>query len=123
MEKEIESFHLKINNTNRGGVFFSGKKEDVIQFAIHTKFASRVNLQLLHENALNYDEFYTKATDLPWERYIGPNVSFRIDAETKDKLKNSEFTMHRMKDAILDRLRSKKSLFLKSKNGWLTLQL
>ncbi|WP_425269642.1 THUMP domain-containing class I SAM-dependent RNA methyltransferase [Leptospira bouyouniensis] len=108
LEQEIQSFHLKINNSNRGGVFFSGKKEDVIQFALHTKFASRVNLQLLHENAQNYDEFYAKATELPWEKYIGPNVSFRIDAETKDKLKNSEFTMHRTKDAILDRLRTKK---------------
>ncbi|WP_425269975.1 THUMP domain-containing class I SAM-dependent RNA methyltransferase [Leptospira mtsangambouensis] len=108
LETEIKSHHLKITSSNRGGVFFAGKKEDVIQFAIHTKFASRINLQLLHENAETYDEFYAKVSELPWEKYIGPEVSFRIDAETKDKLKNSEFTMHRTKDAVLDRLRSKK---------------
>ncbi|MDF3820046.1 methyltransferase domain-containing protein [Leptospira sp. 96542] len=107
MEKEISENHCKVISSNRGGVFFSGKKEDVVQFSITTKFASRVCLQLVHDDVSSYEALYAHAIKIPWEKYIGPGISFRIDAQTKDNLKNSQFAMHRLKDAILDRLREK----------------
>lgn len=97
-----------MDSSNRGGVFFSGKKENVISFCLTTKFASKVSLQLLNENAKSYDELYNLAKDIPWEIYISEDISFRIDSSTKDSLSNSLFAKHRLKDAILDRLREKK---------------
>lgn len=108
MEDEIKQNQCKVVSSNRGGVFFSGKKEDVIRFCLATKFSSRVSLQLINENAKSYEEMYSFAIKIPWEKYIGKDLSFRIDAQTKDSLGNSQFAKHRLKDAVLDRLREKK---------------
>ncbi|MCZ8342984.1 MAG: THUMP domain-containing protein [Leptospira sp.] len=97
-----------MESSNRGGVFFSGKKEAVISFCLSTKFASKVSLQLLNENAKSYDDLYMLAKNIPWENFISGDISFRIDSSTKDNLSNSMFAKHRLKDAILDRLREKK---------------
>ncbi len=73
-----------------------------------TRFASRVNLQLIQEKGNDYEDLYRAGKKLPWEKWIEPDLSFRVDAQTKDKLSNSQFATHRLKDAILDYLRDKK---------------
>lgn len=95
-------------SSNRGGVFFSGKKQNVINFALRTRFSSRVTLQILQDKAETYDELYTNAKSIAWEKWIEPHQTFRIDAQTKDSLKNSQFAIHKLKDSILDSLRERK---------------
>jgi len=51
---------------------------------------------------------YIKSKSVSWENWIEPHQTFRIDAQTKDSLKNSQFAVHKLKDAILDYLREKK---------------
>ncbi len=80
----------------------------MIDFAIRTRFSSRVTLQILQDKAENYEELYLNAKKIPWEKWIEPHQTFRIDAQTKDSLKNSQFAIHKLKDAILDSLREKK---------------
>jgi len=93
---------------NRGGVFFTGKKQNIIEFALSTRFSSRVTLQILQEKAENYEELYTNSKSIAWEKWIEPHQTFRIDAQTKDSLGNSQFAVHKLKDAILDSLRERK---------------
>ncbi|TGN18648.1 class I SAM-dependent RNA methyltransferase [Leptospira idonii] len=108
MTQEILDNHLNVVSSNRGGVFFSGKTDKVINFCISSKFASRINLQLLQEKAEHYEDLYAKAKKINWEKWITEDLSFRIDAQTKDSLHNSQFATHKLKDAILDALREKK---------------
>ncbi|GBF49180.1 N6-adenine-specific DNA methylase [Leptospira ryugenii] len=63
---------------------------------------------MIQEKAQSYDELYEKCKKIAWEQWIATEHSFRIDAQTKDSLGNSQFAVHKLKDAILDRFREKK---------------
>jgi putative N6-adenine-specific DNA methylase len=67
-----------------------------------------VTLQILQEKAENYEDLYLASKSIAWEKWIEPHQTFRIDAQTKDSLGNSQFAVHRLKDAILDSLRERK---------------
>ena len=92
---------------NRAGVFFTGKKQNIIEFALSTRFSSRVTLHILQEKAETYEELSTNSKSIAWEKWIEPHQTFRIDAQTKDSLGNSQFEVHKLKDAILDSLSKK----------------
>ena len=105
LKAEILQNGLTIESENRGGVFFTGSVEKVFSFLAATEVSSKVGLTLAGFSILDPEEFYNKAIDLPWESFLGPRTSFKIEGKTKDCLPDSRFAIYKLKDAILDRFR------------------
>jgi len=92
------------------GVAFFGNIEDGMRTCLWLRTASRVLLILDRILAADSDALYNSMSKIPWEKHIGIQSSFAIDAYGRnDNLRNSQFVAVRSKDAIVDRIRSKDS--------------
>lgn len=108
LESEIRNAGLKITSANRGGVFFRGKKTSIQLFLLTTRFSSRVSFSISQLKVIDAEDLYEQAVRLPWEQIIAKGLSFKIDSNTKDNLKDSRYALYKFKDAIKDRLREKR---------------
>ncbi|MBP9884935.1 MAG: N-6 DNA methylase [Leptospiraceae bacterium] len=108
LEQEVKDLGLKLTSANRGGVFFKGKKESVQKFLLTTRFSSRVSFSISQLRVEDAEDLYDQAVRLPWEEIIAKGLSFKIDSNTKDSLKDSRYALYKLKDAIKDRLRDKR---------------
>jgi putative N6-adenine-specific DNA methylase len=73
-----------------------------------TRFSSRVSFSISQLTVIDAEDLYDQAVRLPWEEIIAPGLSFKIDSNTKDSLKDSRYALYKLKDAIKDRLREKR---------------
>ena len=107
LSEEIKQYNLKIQSSNRGGVFFIGNRYQLQNFILNTRFSSRIGFSISKMNVESPDELYKKASQLPWEKILPYKASFKIDSFTKDSLNHSRYALYKLKDAIRDRLREK----------------
>ncbi len=107
LEREIESYSLKVIAKNRGGVFFCGKKQNLKNFLLNTRFSSKVSFEIASFKSFHPDDLYEKSILIPWEKFFLDSSSFKIESLTKDSLSHSRFALYRLKDAIMDRHRKK----------------
>ncbi|MCE9500507.1 MAG: N-6 DNA methylase [Leptospira sp.] len=110
LSREIKSYGLKILSENRGGVFFEGKAESVEQFILNSRFSSKISYNLFRFKADSPEDLYDSAYQLPWEKIIPENKTFKIESSTKDSLDNSRYALYKLKDSIRDRFRDKFNL-------------
>ncbi|HMV80021.1 MAG TPA: N-6 DNA methylase [Leptospiraceae bacterium] len=104
LNEEALSFRLKVHAKNRGGIFFTGKKENLKNFFLSTRFSSRVSFSIKKFKVRDADDLYAQAVELPWEKFFSEGMrTFKIDSYAKDALTNSRYAMYRLKDAIKDR--------------------
>jgi len=88
-----------------GGVEFSGDLEIVYRANLLLRTASRVLVRLSTFYATDFIELRTKASRLPWERYLHPAQPVSIRATChKSKLYHSDAVIERVLGAIGDRL-------------------
>lgn len=74
-----------------------------------SRLASRVLLPLLHFRCFDKNTLYRFASRVEWDRFIGENATFAIDANVKHReLRNSLFAAQIVKDAICDQIREKR---------------
>ncbi|HNO26558.1 MAG TPA: THUMP domain-containing protein, partial [Leptospiraceae bacterium] len=104
LNEEALSFRLKVHAKNRGGIFFTGKKENLKNFFLSTRFSSRVSFSIKKFKVRDADDLYDQAVELPWEKFFSEGMrTFKIDSYAKDALTNSRYAMYRLKDAVKDR--------------------
>ena len=104
LNEEALSFKLKVLAKNRGGIFFTGKKDSLRNFFLSTRFSSRISFSIKKLKVMDADDLYDQAMELPWEKFFSNEIrTFKIDSYAKDALTNSRFAMYRLKDAIKDR--------------------
>lgn len=108
LEEEVKNSGLRLISSNRGGVFFRGKKGAIQNFLLTTRFSSRVSFSISQLEVLDAEDLYDQAVRLPWEEIIAKGLTFKIDSNTKDSLKDSRYALYKLKDAIKDRLRDKR---------------
>ncbi len=88
-----------------GGVEFSGDLETVYRANLLLRTASRVLARLSTFYATDFSELRTKASRLPWERYLRPEQPVSIRATChQSKLYHSDAVIERVLGAIGDRL-------------------
>ncbi len=88
-----------------GGVEFSGDLETVYRANLLLRTASRVLARLSTFYATDFSELRTKASRLPWERYLRPDQPVSIRATCREsKLYHSDAVIERVLGAIGDRL-------------------
>lgn len=105
--EEAKKFQLSLNSKNRGGIFFSGKRQNLFRFFLSSRFASRITFTLKKFTISDVEELYETSYSIPWERVILPDMSYRIESFTKDLLGNSRYALYKLKDGIQDRIRDK----------------
>lgn len=107
-EIATKSVTLNIHRAVPGGVHCSGTLEDGWLLNLHTRIASRVLLRFAQSSYRDEDDIYRLAVKQPWEQWFEVDNTIRIDvAAIKSPLKNLNFATLRVKDAIVDRFRSR----------------
>ncbi len=88
-----------------GGVEFSGDLETVYRANLLLRTASRVLVRLSTFYATDFSELRTKASRLPWNRYLQPGQPVTVRATCHEsKLYHSDAVIERVLGAIGDRL-------------------
>lgn len=93
-----------------GGVEFTADLKAAYTFCITTRVATRVLLGLYEEDGIeSSDDLYAASANIPWEDWVNPSLTFSVTETVKhtEWLHNSHFAAIRLKDAIVDRIRSK----------------
>ncbi len=104
---EVKSYKLEILSSNRGGVHFRGRLNQLQRFFLETRFSSRISFVFNRLKAMDAEDLYYGALKLPWEHIITGGKTFKIDSFTKDNLAHSRYALYKLKDAIRDRFRNK----------------
>lgn len=58
----------------KGGVLFSGSREDLYRVNLHSRIASRFLVRIGEIRATDFPELYRKSKKLPWGRFIRPET-------------------------------------------------
>lgn len=110
VEKEARAVGAQDIQISSGGIQFSADLETAYRFAIWTRCATRF-LVLVHrfDNLDSTDALYEHSLSLPWERWINPDTTFAITETVSNCrwIRNSHFASLRLKDAIVERVRTK----------------
>lgn len=92
-------------------VRFEGSLETLYKANMWLRSASRVLVSAASFTFTSPDEIYQLASEQPWEQWLTPAMTFSVQASARDAarhgINNSHFAALRIKDAIVDRQRSK----------------
>lgn len=107
-EIAAKSVTLNVHRAVPGGVHCSGTLEDGWRLNLYTRIASRVLLRFAQSSYRDEEDIYRLAVKQPWEQWFEVENTIRIDiAAIKSPLKSLNFVALRVKDAIVDRFRSR----------------
>jgi putative N6-adenine-specific DNA methylase len=99
---------IEVAKAVRGGVRVEASWREVMQLNLHVRLAQRVLVQLADQPYHLEDDIYAAANDVAWEAWFTPRESFRVDITAQHSpLKSLNFAALRVKDGVVDRLRSK----------------
>lgn len=91
----------------RGGVRVEASWREVMQLNLHIRLAQRVLVQLADQPYHVEDDIYEAANDVAWEAWFTPRETLRVDITAQHSpLKSLNFAALRVKDGVVDRLRS-----------------
>lgn len=91
-----------------GGVRFEGSLADARRANLELRTAVRVLWRQSRFSALDTDALYAGASAIDWSRFLGPDGSLRVDAQSSESvLEHTLFVEQRVKDAVVDQLRAR----------------
>ena len=91
-----------------GGVAFFCASEQAYRACLWSRLASRIMLVLDRVDAGDAELLYAGVYEIAWEDVLSPRSAFAVRARgTNESLRNTHFTELKVKDALVDRLRSK----------------
>jgi putative N6-adenine-specific DNA methylase len=94
--------------TARGGVLLRAPWPQALRLNLHSRLAQRVLVQLLQRPYRNEDDVYAAAAAVAWEEWFTPRQHFKIELTAQHSpLKSLNFAALKVKDALVDRFRSK----------------
>jgi 23S rRNA (guanine2445-N2)-methyltransferase / 23S rRNA (guanine2069-N7)-methyltransferase len=89
------------------GVWANGTLEAGYRACLWSRLANRVILHLADVDATSADRMLGGVTDLPWEDHVPVTGSLRVNfVGQNDEIRNTQFGAQRVKDGIVDRLRT-----------------
>jgi 23S rRNA G2445 N2-methylase RlmL len=104
-----EARELKLAKLERqvGGVRFEGTLSDAWRANLWLRTAVRVLLRLDRFQAEDEDALYAGVQANDWSRWLSPSGTLWVDAQTKEsRLDHSQYIAQRVKDAVVDQLRT-----------------
>lgn len=113
LKNEIESLGFPILREIDTAVQTEGTLEDTMLFNLHLRTAQRVLYQLQTFKVISPGELYKKINSIPWEELIhdsGKSAYICVTSIADNpQINDSRFVNQKVKDAIVDRIRDKRS--------------
>lgn len=108
LEAELGGLGIAGVRGTRGGVAFSsGALEDAYRVCLHSHLAHRLLLRLARFQAESPDDVYGAVQALDWTEHLAVDGSLLVDAKLRDtQLGNAHFVALKVKDAVVDQLRT-----------------
>lgn len=107
LAKEVEELGFEIETSFVTGVQLKGTINDCIKLNLNLRCASQVLYSLEKFEATDADMIYHHLHSYPWENIIPENGYFSITSNVNNEtINNSMFANLRVKDAIVDRMRT-----------------
>ncbi len=108
LQKEIDQLGFKITRSFATGIELSGTLNDCICLNLNLRCASQVLYSLKSFPCNSPDELYQIVSGIQWESIIEKNGYFSVTSTVDNPtINNSLFANVKVKDAIVDRFRSK----------------
>ncbi len=115
---EIKALGLWVVKKEDGRVIFEGEERDIVRTNLWLRCADRVQIKIGEFTAETFDELFDKIKLLEWEKYIGPDDTFPVDAtSTKSALHSEPAIQSIVKKAIVRRLEQKHDVQLLPENS------
>ena len=88
----------------KGGVSFAGGLDRGLAVCLHSRYATRVLLRVAFDEYWDSRDVYSIARRTPWDKWFGPDVTFRIHSTAnRCPLESLDFATLRIKDGLCDR--------------------
>jgi 23S rRNA G2445 N2-methylase RlmL len=108
LEKEVMELGFETVQTFSTGVELRGTATDCIHLNLNLRTASQVHYALKDFKADNPNDVYKHVSTFPWEEILPHNGYFSVTSNVDHPtVNNSMFMNVKVKDAIVDRMRSK----------------
>jgi 23S rRNA (guanine2445-N2)-methyltransferase / 23S rRNA (guanine2069-N7)-methyltransferase len=107
LEGELQSLGMEPVQNAPAGVWANGNLESGYRVCLWSRLANRVILHLADVDATSADRMLGGVTDMPWEDHVPVTGSLRVNfVGQNDEIRNTQFGAQRVKDGIVDRLRT-----------------
>jgi putative N6-adenine-specific DNA methylase len=104
---ELDSLGARDVREEGGGVAFNGTRELGYAVNLHSRIASRVLWQVGRRGYTTEQHLYDATQEVRWQDLMSAQQTLRVDVTaSRSPLKSLEFAMLRIKDGIVDRLRT-----------------
>lgn len=107
LEKEITDLGFEIEETFVTGIRLKGTLNDCIRLNLNLRCASQVLFSIDNFEANHPDDIYNNLLEVAWEDLLPEGAYFSVTSNVlHDSINNSMYANLRVKDAIVDRLRT-----------------
>ena len=104
---ELEALGAQSVRPESGGVAFAGAQETGYAANLHSRLASRILWQVGRRGYTTEQHLYDATQEIRWQDLMSPQQTLRVDVTaSRSPLTSLEFAMLRIKDGIVDRLRT-----------------
>ncbi len=108
LQQEIAELGFKAVRTFSTGVELNGTVNDCIKLNLHLRCASQVLYSIKEFTANHPDDVYRELSSIAWEKMIASDGYFSVTSNVDHpSIKTSLYANVKVKDAIVDRMRSK----------------
>jgi len=106
--KQISQYIQSNPIVDLGGVKFTGDKEDMYNVNLHSRTGMHLLKEIYSFNINSEKDIYKNIYNFSWDKILNPNKTFIIRTKSKSKVfQNTNFFTLKIKDAIVDNIRSK----------------
>ena len=105
--KDISPFCSKVNIVN-GGILFHCNKENMYKVNLYSRTGMHLLEKLNEFNVNNINDIYNEVNKISWSEMISPEDTLSIRSRIRSKyFNNQNYVSLKIKDAIIDQIRSK----------------
>ncbi|CAM3958556.1 THUMP domain-containing protein [Bordetella tumulicola] len=105
---EMQALGFTDAQAGRAGCHFSTDWPGVQRANLYSRLATRILVQVAHEEISHEDDILDLAYSVPWERWFGAEHTLRVDTSAiKSPVQSLHYCNLRAKDGICDRLRDR----------------
>jgi len=105
---EMQALGFDDARTGRAGCHFRADWPGIQRANLYSRLATRILVQVAHEEIAHEDDILDVAYSVPWERWFGAEHTLRVDTSAiKSPVQSLQYCNLRAKDGICDRLRDR----------------
>ncbi|MDR0305951.1 MAG: hypothetical protein LBI42_03830 [Chitinispirillales bacterium] len=109
LKTEVELLGLPIKSVSATSLITEGTSNDAMKLNLHIRTGHHVLLQIAAFRCSDAEELYKELSTIPWETIIPSNEYLSVVSNVRnDTIRDSRYANLRAKDAIVDRIQTRK---------------